>query len=528
MASVSPRGLSPHQSPYAGDSNGESDDSWQYVDWSSGASATGSVGFLPSPASGSLNGYAIVENINTPSHSHSSLSPLPAPEFDTNNFIPPVTTAMPPDTFNLNTFTSGAEYMLPGNEMFMAPAQYLLTGNHIEPQQSNQNSVQDPSSLLNWSPVVDETDGLPGMNSFQLQSFVGQQSMVSSPLLINNPSQHQPTMVQWHANHNGTLFECNNIENFAGNSSEQSSASVSPKSSSYKSESDKMSPTLPLRKVQSGKIEKKRHSPTIADKKDNFLVVTPNTITQQAGKANPFECFEAMRPTQKGRKGPLAHATKESALQVRRLGACFCCRSRKVKCDQERPCQHCKRLMSHVPQVVCWQFQDFMTILFPEFMRSHLKKDEVTKFLGENIEGFTINGTAYPCSVRLFSGSRFKSTLDIDANFFTAKTCDVLQHWHLRFDQQGSNLQSNGSAPIGLDGVTGAKRDELRKKIKAYVENVTKETEYAEQMTESLRTTELPRKILKIVQRYANRTDVSDFMIVRKTRANLRCNSLLW
>lgn len=47
-----------------------------------------------------------------------------------------------------------------------------------------------------------------------------------------------------------------------------------------------------------------------------------------------------MRASQRGRKGPLAQEAKHQALQVRRRGACFCCHSRKVKCDKERPCKH--------------------------------------------------------------------------------------------------------------------------------------------------------------------------------------------
>jgi hypothetical protein len=54
-------------------------------------------------------------------------------------------------------------------------------------------------------------------------------------------------------------------------------------------------------------------------------VLTPSTIHQKAGKPNPFECFEVMRGTQRGRKGPLANKAAESALNIRRMGACFCC-----------------------------------------------------------------------------------------------------------------------------------------------------------------------------------------------------------
>lgn len=56
MASVSSRGPTPH-SPYDQQSAADTEESWQYLDY---ASYPASVGFLPSPASGSLNGFAVV------------------------------------------------------------------------------------------------------------------------------------------------------------------------------------------------------------------------------------------------------------------------------------------------------------------------------------------------------------------------------------------------------------------------------------------------------------------------------------
>lgn len=90
--------------------------------------------------------------------------------------------------------------------------------------------------------------------------------------------------------------------------------------SDVKPGSGRPSPQASLRKVKSGKVEKKGGSGSDSSK---FVVMTPTSITASAGRPNFFECFEAMRPSQRGRKGPLANDTKESALQVRRLGACF-------------------------------------------------------------------------------------------------------------------------------------------------------------------------------------------------------------
>lgn len=108
--------------------------------------------------------------------------------------------------------------------------------------------------------------------------------------------------------------------------SSSSHLSSSPRSPHIKEEHGGKAAS-PIRKIKGGgKVEKRK-----AEAPGKFVIMTPNLINAQSGKPNPFECFEAMRTTQRGRKGPLANETKESALQVRRLGACFCCHSRKVK-----------------------------------------------------------------------------------------------------------------------------------------------------------------------------------------------------
>ncbi len=69
------------------------------------------------------------------------------------------------------------------------------------------------------------------------------------------------------------------------------------------------------------------------------------------------------------------------------------------------------------PQVICWQFQDFLPVLFPDFIRGHFKKDEMSRFISENIDGFTVDGVERPCTVELFSGPRFTATFSITAKF---------------------------------------------------------------------------------------------------------------
>lgn len=78
-STTSPHGPSPilSTSPYdLTNTPSSEDDSWQYLDYSS----SGSVGFLPSPASGSLNGYAVVGHVPLPTESPQYLD-LDQPQF---------------------------------------------------------------------------------------------------------------------------------------------------------------------------------------------------------------------------------------------------------------------------------------------------------------------------------------------------------------------------------------------------------------------------------------------------------------
>ncbi|KAK4650296.1 hypothetical protein QC762_706170 [Podospora pseudocomata] len=276
--------------------------------------------------------------------------------------------------------------------------------------------------------------------------------------------------------------------------------------------------------LQTAKGKSKSPSPTPSSSgstsgQAKFLIVTPSTINAHAQsqstnpnqQSNPFECFEALRPSQRGRKGPLATDTKQSALQVRRKGACFCCHARKVKCDMERPCRNCVKLTHQVPQAVCWQFPDFMPVLFPDFIRRHFRKEEITQFIETNVSSFTLDGVERPCTVELFSGLGLSARLQIKAKFFTPRSlsADVLRHYHLQTGHNTVDLQARGSAPIGLDvkATTGAQREELKRKIKEYIASIVSEPEYASLVTSNLRHTDIPRKILSIIHTYAHKTD---------------------
>jgi hypothetical protein len=148
-------------------------------------------------------------------------------------------------------------------------------------------------------------------------------------------------------------------------------------------------------------------------------------------------------------------------------------------------------------------------VLFPDFVRTHFRKEEMARFIGDNIDGFTVNGVELPCEVELFSGTRLSATLSVRAKFFTAKTSDVLHHWHMTVGRNQVDLQSRRAVPIGLDveGAAGL-RDELKKKVKEYVHAIVGEPAYAEQLTDGFRHTELPKKVLRIAQTYAKRSDV--------------------
>ncbi|UKZ63616.1 uncharacterized protein TrAtP1_004843 [Trichoderma atroviride] len=499
MASVTSQNASPHStSLYDLESTGDTDESWQYIDYSSGASVTGSIGFLPSPASGSLNGFAIVGHVSTPSQG--GLSPGSVVDMDPAVFLPASTTYqqdtefMTSDLFpsTIEASPGSVNAAFPQNDAFLTPQQYLFM-----PSGSSDFQPQDLNDITT-----------PFLNDFQTDPFsIIQTSPVQQPLPQRNALQSlpsDPSLSSWHQTSPSIASESKFVfEDMISSPASQLSfaSSSSPKSPAVKSEgSGKLGKTM--RKVIGGKVEKnKSESPS------KFVIMTPTTINARAGKPNPFECFEAMRTTQKGRKGPLANETKESALQVRRVGACFCCHSRKVKCDKERPCKHCKKLMLSVPQVVCWQFQDFLPVLFPDFIRGHFKRDAMTSFITENVEGFTVNGSERLCSVELSSGPRFATTLTLQAKFFTAKTCDVLQHWHLSNEKNQVDLQSQGSAPIGIEFNKGPQKDEMKKLTKGYIQALVNEPLLADQLTDSFRSTRLPNKILAIVQNFAKQSD---------------------
>ncbi|KAF7544713.1 hypothetical protein G7Z17_g9740 [Cylindrodendrum hubeiense] len=514
MASVTSR--SPNgSSPYDFDSAAETDESWQYIDYNAANSTPSSIGFLSDPASGSLSSFAVIGNVpgNTPSPS--AASPLLLGEMDQSAFFPSNASFHAQsdqgssDIFSTAVTAATTNAGFAAASGFMTPQQYLFPQQdpvQFSPQELNGMLVTQTTGSRLSQGADDQADIAPLMNAFQAELFPstseGQPQAPQVDLNIPQPFQADANVPPWNpTNPRGTDGNMFIMDEF-GSSSPQSMHSQSTSPGSRASSGGSRSPSTQIRRVKVGKVEKKK-----AEQTGKFVIMTPTTISAHAGRPNPFECFEAMRTSQRGRKGPLANATKENALQVRRLGACFCCHSRKVKCDKERPCKSCKKLMVTVPQVICWQFGDFVPILFPDFIRGHFRKEEMSKFITENIEGFTVNGVVQNCSVELFSGPLFSTVLAVDAKFFTPATCDVVQHWHMSVGSHQMNLQSNGSAAIGIEFETSAQRDSLKKKTRKYIQDTVAEPAFAIQVTDSLYSSQLPRKILGIVKQFAEETE---------------------
>ncbi|KAJ0163758.1 hypothetical protein CTA2_2458 [Colletotrichum tanaceti] len=482
MASVSSRGPTPH-SPYDVQSAADTDESWQYLDY---ASYPASVGFLPSLISGSLNGYAVVGHRAT--SDPTGLSPLNL-DFDPDQ--PAFSAASfpeQPEAFAApgQSAAAGGLIAAAGQESdFLTPQGYLFSGDRV--------NLNDLTSFVN---SFQTNISLTGLETYpqQQQDSAGLSQTLHPDA---NPDPWNPANLK--ADNGSSMFLMEDLSSSSQGSATTSPPRSNPTSPDLKHEGDKAATSSPIRKVITGKVEKKK----AGEPASKFVIVTPHSINALSGRPNPYECFEAMKTQTRGRKGPLANATKESALQVRRLGACFCCHSRKVKCDSERPCKNCNKIALQVPQVVCWQFSDFLTILFPDFMRRHFRKDQMSQFMTENVDLDAVE--LAPREVELFSG--LSASLKVKARFFNPRTADVQQHYHLHVQRDRVDLQARGTAPMVLELDSAAQRDALRKKVKGYLAAIAAEPKYAKSVTESIRHTELPMKVLDVVQRYASKSD---------------------
>lgn len=593
MASVASSGTSPGskydqmQTDIFGD-----EESWAFIDQAV-TSNPGSVGFFPSPESGSLRSYGIVGRPNQVQPSPPAPSPLQLDQEAIHNQHQHQVPHHQPQLIPGHIFTSDAGVF---TDQHISQSYQDDTGSMLD-----QNAFPDHAALVEQMTLADQlpflsnidtmnrqlgTEGMMAGNFLQSpfdgstdfvfgdhdpmnfdsfgNPFFGlataramtgtgvQQSPVglghiasphSSSLGIPPTMQSDANAAPWDPSaammpkQDQVLF----IEDFMSSSppgapatpvsSHSPAQAASPMSPEVKLEpgtarrTSGTATTAPkaIRKVKGGARVEKRKPPsesaisgslsssagTASAGAYRFITISSASAAAQAGKPSMFECFERM--THKGRKGPLANDTKENALQVRRVGACFCCHARKVKCDAERPCKNCKKLATQVPQIVCWQFGDFLNILFPDLIRGHFRKDQMSLFIAENVKDFQVGGSERRCTVELSSGSRLSSILVIPAKAFSPKDSEILQHWRQDNEPDGTVRLSQGvAAPIGLDveGTVGAnaQKEMLRRTAKEYINSIIRETCFADEMTAAIRSTDLPGKVLRIVQTYALRS----------------------
>ncbi|KAI0971871.1 hypothetical protein F4678DRAFT_432345 [Xylaria arbuscula] len=476
MASVA--SASPSRPEFLYADSTEDTDSWQYVEANSSPS-----GYIPSPGS-SFKGWAVIGHSN-----HLGASPtMPA--------LPPPTSH--PNQQSLDTTAQDLDNQFPSqldSQQLMESHDPLFL-----------NFFNDTMSAYTFESGVQE-DTMCDISSFEGMGIQPQATDLDIPIQFQHGSNVAPWAPMSLSDNEFMFFDMENVSAQMSRTTSYESAAASSHLSSPSIPSLKprhVKDTNSTKKITSGRIEKKKSTPP----SDNFVVFTPNIINQQSGKPNPFECFEVVGGIQRGRKGPLANKAAARARNIRRMGACFCCRSRKVKCDEERPCKNCKKISAQIPQLVCWQFSDFLPVLFPSFIRGHFKKEAMARFISNNVSAFygVSPSPAEPWLIELSSGSRFRSKLTIPASFCTPKGGEILRHWHVSTGAHQLDLHMRPAVPIGVNPKDNNQRDALKRRTREYIDNLVNEPQYAEQVTDSLRSTQLPRRVLSIVQRYAQRS----------------------
>ncbi|KAJ4403747.1 hypothetical protein N0V85_005018 [Neurospora sp. IMI 360204] len=259
---------------------------------------------------------------------------------------------------------------------------------------------------------------------------------------------------------------------------------------------------------------------------NKFVVITPQSISQNAAKGRSAALFGGKdaegsnRTTLRGRKGPLAISTAVSALQVRRIGACFCCHARKVSCEETRPCRRCEKLKLTVPEVICWQFSDFTEVIFPGWLKAHLKREGAKgaeEYVRGNVASFLVRfredeeESEKPIKLRLTLGRGFNKAamLTVFAKFFTPTpdAPDATRWYTTREhpDGHGIVLEESPATPIALPYGWLDQREELRRHLRQFHEGLYNEDKWAYLLTQSCEhTTEIPTRVLPILRRYAN------------------------
>ncbi|KAI1304350.1 hypothetical protein F5Y03DRAFT_176471 [Xylaria venustula] len=473
MASIA--SASPSRPDFVYADSTEDTDSWQYVDANSSPS-----GYLPSPGS-SFKGWAVIGHSN-----HLGASPTMPP-------LPPPTSH--PNQHSLETTAQDLDAQFSSQ----LESQQLMEGDDARFLHVFNNTM----SAYTFESDVQE-DTMCDISSFGGMGIQPQATDLGIPIQFQDGNNVAPWAPMSLPDNEFMFFGMEDVSAQMSRTTSYESAAASSHRSSPNIPSLKprhAKDTNSTKKITSGRIEKKKSAPS----SDNFVVFTPNIINQQSGRPNPFECFEVVGGIQRGRKGPLANKAAERARNIRRMGACFCCRSRKVKCDEERPCKNCKKISAQIPQLVCWQFSDFLPVLFPGFIRGHFKREAMARFISDNVSGFygVSPSPAEPWLIELSSGSRFRSKLTIPASFCAPKGNEILRHWHVSFGAHQLDLHLRPAVPIGVNPKDSNQREALKRRTREYIDNLVNEPHYAEQVTDSLRSTQLPRRVLSIVQRYA-------------------------
>ncbi|KAK1774531.1 hypothetical protein QBC45DRAFT_436743 [Copromyces sp. CBS 386.78] len=266
---------------------------------------------------------------------------------------------------------------------------------------------------------------------------------------------------------------------------------------------------------------------------NKFVVITPQSISQNAAKGSSAAMFGGKdaegnnRTTLRGRKGPLATSTAVSALNVRRMGACFCCHARKVSCEETRPCRRCEKLKLTVPEVICWQFSDFTEVIFPGWLKAHLRRDGARgaeEYVRGNVASFLVRfredeeECEKPIKLTLTLGRGFNKAamLTVFAKFFTpTPNAPDATRWYTMRDQSdagpGRNqkkrltLEEFPATPIALPYGWLDQREELRRHLRQFHEGLYNEDQWAYLLTQSCEhRTDIPKRVLPILRRYAN------------------------
>jgi hypothetical protein len=130
-----------------------------------------------------------------------------------------------------------------------------------------------------------------------------------------------------------------------------------------------------------------------------------------------------------------------------------------------------------------------------EYLHSHFEFGEVKNFINELSSGFSDT----TLEIQIATGGSFQPMI-LDANLFRPKT------WITTIDWQKSPPTQQYCAPIGLSGTAASQLGIIcRKHIEAMVENPA----YAAQVTAG-DSTQIPREILCVAQRYSTAKDVSE------------------